>query len=238
MKRVTLLSAAVAVALCLLPALARSADEPKKDADSKESDARQAAATEPKPDADGFIPLFNGKDLDGWKANEKPDVFKVVDGNIVVNGPVCHLFYVGPVQNHEFKDFHFKAQVMTFPNSNSGIYFHTKYQEKGFPNAGFECQVNNTYKADPKKTGGLYAIKDVMNTAPVGDNEWFDYDIIVKGKHVEIKINGKTTADWTQPDDWKPRGFSARQIGSGTFALQGHDPGSKVMYRNIRVKPM
>ena len=192
----------------------------------------------PKPDADGFISLFNGKDLDGWKANEKPDVFKVVDGNIVVNGPVCHLFYVGPVQNHEFKDFHFKAQVMTFPNSNSGIYFHTKYQDKGFPNAGFECQVNNTYKADPKKTGGLYAIKDVMNTAPVGDNEWFDYDIIVKGKHVEIKINGKTTAEWTQPDDWKPRGFSARQIGSGTFALQGHDPGSKVMYRNIRVKPM
>ena len=233
MKRLSILSALAGVfALCLAAALAPGADEKKSGAGSQ--------ATAPQPDADGFISLFNGKDLDGWKANEseKPDVFKVVDGNIVVNGPTCHLFYVGPVQDHNFKDFHFKAQVMTFPNSNSGIYFHTKYQDKGFPNAGFECQVNNTYKADPKKTGGLYGVKDVMNTAPVGDNEWFDYDIIVKGNHVQILINGKTTADWTQPDDWKPKGFSARQIGSGTFALQGHDPGSKVMYRNIRVKPL
>jgi hypothetical protein len=154
-KRLFILPALAGVfALCLAAALAPAADDKA-----------------PKPDADGFIPLFNGKDLDGWKANENPDVFKVVDGNIVVNGPVCHLFYVGPVQNHDFKDFHFKAQVMTFPNSNSGIYFHTKYQDKGFPNAGFECQVNNTYTKDPKKTGGLYGIKDVMNTAPVGDNE-------------------------------------------------------------------
>ena len=237
MKRASILLAYAGLfALCLLPALSRAADDKKADekkADS--SDATQAAATEPKADADGFIPLFNGKDLEGWKANESPDVFKVVDGNIVVNGPVCHLFYVGPVNNHEFKDFHFKAQVMTFPNSNSGIYFHTQYQDKGFPNRGFECQVNNTYTRDRKKTGGLYGIKDVNDNAPAKDNEWFDYDIIVKGKSVEIKINGKTTAEWTQPDDWKQRG---RQIGSGTFALQGHDPGSKVMYRNIRVKPM
>jgi len=186
----------------------------------------------------GAIVLFDGKSLDGWKANENPQTFKVQDGNIVVNGNRAHLFYVGPVHNHDFKDFHFKAEVMTFPNSNSGIYFHTNPKDQGWPEHGFECQVNNTFKTDPRKTGGLYAVKDVMNTAPVGDNEWFTYDIIVNGNHVEIKINGKTTADWTQPDDWKPKGFSARQIGSGTFALQGHDPGSKVMFRNIRVKPL
>jgi hypothetical protein len=218
------------VALALVPALLRAADEKK----TQDSDAQQAAA-EAKPDADGFVPLFNGKDLTGWKANEKPEVFKVEDGRIVVNGPRCHLFYVGPVNNHEWKDFHFKAEVMTMPNSNSGIYFHTKYQDQGFPSQGFEAQVNNTYKPDPKKTGGLYGIKDVMNTATVKDNEWFTYDIIVKGNHVQIMINGQTTADWTQPDDWKSGG---RRIGSGTFALQGHDPGSKVMYRNIRVKAL
>jgi hypothetical protein len=221
------------LALSLLPALSRAADEKK----SQDSDARQASA-DAKPDADGFVSLFNGKDLDGWKPNENPQVFKVQDGNIVVNGERCHMFYVGPVHDHEWKDFHFKAQVMTFPNSNSGIYFHTKFQPEGWPSQGFEAQVNNTYKADPKKTGGLYGIKDVMNTATVKDNEWFDYDIIVKGNHVQILINGKTTAEWTQPDDWKPGQFNGRRIGSGTFALQGHDPGSKVMYRNIRVKAL
>src|SRR5687767_7826176 len=65
------------------------------------------------PTADGWISLFNGKNFDGWKINENPESFKVEDGQIVVNGPRGHLFYVGPVQNANFKNFEFKAQVMT-----------------------------------------------------------------------------------------------------------------------------
>ena len=49
--------------------------------------------------------------------------------------------------------------------------------------------------------------------------------------------NRKVVVDWTQPDDWAPpRGHAARRIASGTFALQGHDPGSEVHYRNIKVR--
>ena len=101
--------------------------------------------------------------------------------------------------------------VKTFPKANSGIYFHTTFQESNWPDKGFEAQVNATH-TDPKKTGGLYAVKDVMNTAPVGDNEWFTYDIIVKGNHVQLQINGKTTADWTQPADWKHDEFAGRRL--------------------------
>jgi hypothetical protein len=192
-------------------------------------------AAEPKADADGFYSLFDGKSFDGWKINkENPDTFKVVDGVIVVNGPRTHMFYDGPVGNHNFKSFHFKAEVMTYPKANSGIYFHTEYEDKGWPSKGFECQVNQTH-SDVKKTGGLYGVKDVLNQSPVKDNEWFLYEIIVQGKHVVIKINGKTTCDWTQPDDYKSAG---RKIGSGTMALQGHDPASKVCYRNIMIKPL
>ena len=192
-----------------------------------------------KPDKDGFYSLFDGKSLDGWKVNEKPETFRVENGAIVVNGDRSHAFYEGPVNNHDFKDFHFKAEVLTFPNSNSGIYFHTKFQPDGWPAAGFESQVNNTYKADPRKTGGLYAVKDVMNTAPVEDNKWFLYEIIVKGQDVKVLINGKPTTEWTQPADWQPpEGMDGRKLGSGTFALQGHDPGSKVLFKNIRVKPL
>jgi len=187
---------------------------------------------------EGFVPLFNGKDLTGWKANESPETFKVEDGKIVANGNRSHLFYVGDVKNHDFKDFELKAQVLCKTNSNSGIYFHTQFQDKGWPEKGFECQVcANGYK-DPRKTGSLYAVKDLAE-APAKDDEWFDYHIIVKGKSVTTKINGKVAVEWTQPDEWTPpKGMAGRKLSSGTFALQGHDPGSRVEYKNIRVKPL
>jgi len=187
---------------------------------------------------EGFVPLFNGKDLTGWKANESPETFKVEDGKIVANGNRSHLFYVGDVKNHSFKNFELKAQVLCKPNSNSGIYFHTEFQEKGWPDKGFECQVCTNGFKDPRKTGSLYAVKDVAE-APAKDDEWFDYHIIVKGKTVTTRINDKVIVEWTQPDDWSPKGtFKGRILGSGTFALQGHDPGSRVEYKNIRVKPL
>ena len=70
-------------------------------------------------------------------------------------------------------------------------------------------------------------------TAPAKDNEWFEYHIIVRGKRVIVKINGETTADYREPDNLKQ---GSRRISSGTFALQAHDPGSKVLYKNLRVK--
>ncbi|MBI3856388.1 MAG: DUF1080 domain-containing protein [Planctomycetes bacterium] len=198
--------------------------------------AKAAAGAQEKEE--GFVSLFNGKDLTGWKANETTDTFKVEDGKLVANGNRCHLFYMGEVKNHDFKNFELRAQVLCKPNSNSGIYFHTAFQEKGWPDKGFECQVcSNGYK-DPRKTGSLYAVKDVAE-APAKDDEWFDYAIIVKGKSVTTKINGKVAVEWTQPEDFKPAGgFKGRILSSGTFAIQGHDPGSRVEYKNIRVKPL
>jgi len=176
--------------------------------------------------------LFDGKTLDGWKASENPDSFKVEDGQIVAFGPRAHLFYTGDVEDHDFKNFHFKADVMTTPGSNSGLYFHTKYQEQGWPSVGYEAQVNNTHR-DPKKTGGLYGISDVFK-APAKDNEWFTQEIIVRGKQIVIKVNGETLVDYTEPDD----ATGGRKLSSGTFAIQAHDPKSKVFVKNIQVKPL
>jgi hypothetical protein len=184
---------------------------------------------------EGFVSLFDGKSLDGWKVNENPTSVKVEDGCLVVHGERAHVFYAGPVANHDFKNFHFKAEVMTAPGANSGIYFHTAFQDSGWPAKGYESQVNNTQK-DPKKTGGLYAVKDVFE-APARDDTWFLYEIIVDGRHVVIRIDGKVTTDYTEPEGEKrPDAFKGRLLSSGTFALQCHDPGSKVKYRNIQVK--
>jgi hypothetical protein len=189
------------------------------------------------PQEDGWHSLFNGKDLTGWKANENPACFKVEDGKIVVNGDRCHLFYVGDVNKAVFKNFEFKADVLIKPGSNSGIYFHTAFQEKGWPDKGFESQVCAAGYKDPRKTGSLYAIKD-LGESPVKDDEWFEYHIVVVGKKVEIKLNGKTVNEWTQPDDYSPKQFKGRILDKGTFAIQGHDPGSTVWFKNIKVKPL
>ncbi len=186
----------------------------------------------------GWISLFNGKDLSGWKANENPETFKVADGKLVVRGPRSHLFYVGDVNGGEFKNFVWKCEVMTKPNSNSGMYFHTQWQDDGWPAKGYEVQVNNSH-GDPKRTGGLYAVDDVMNDSPAKDNEWFTQEVTVKGKNVVIKVNGKVTADYTEPEHpERGEGFEGRLLKSGTFALQGHDPGSEVHFRSIEVKPL
>jgi len=93
-----------------------------------------------------------------------------------------------------------------------------------------------------KKTGGLYGVKDVLNTSPVGDDEWFDYEISVNGKHIVIKINGEITTDFTEPADWDPskslKNMDGRKLTEGTIALQGHDPISRVYYKDLFIKPL
>jgi hypothetical protein len=186
---------------------------------------------------DGWQVLFDGKSLDGWKASDAPGTFTVADGELVVHGARSHLFYVGPFQNHDFKNFELKAEVMAKAGANSGVYFHTAWQETGWPDAGFEVQVNNTHK-DPKKTAGLYDIKDNFE-APAKDDEWFTLTIHVEGKHVITKVNDKVITDYIEPDDFQPAPkHLGRKIAHGTFAIQGHDPGSEVHYKNIRVKAL
>ncbi|NIA28385.1 MAG: DUF1080 domain-containing protein [Actinobacteria bacterium] len=189
-----------------------------------------------KSNTDGWISLFDGKTLDGWKASETPGTFTVKDGMIVVHGKRSHLFYVGPVHNHNFKNFEFKADVMTTPGSNSGIYFHTEYQQDGWPKKGYESQINNSH-SDWKRTSGLYDVVNIKD-APAKDNEWFTQHIIVQGKHIIVQTNGKTIVDYTEPENVVRKDWPGRKLSSGTFALQGHDPKSIVYYKNIMVKPL
>ncbi len=183
--------------------------------------------------SDEWIKMFDGQTLDGWRVNENQPSVYVEDGCLVTHGPRAHAFYIGEDGKADFKNFHFKAKVKTMPGSNSGIYFHTQFLESGWPDKGYEAQVNNT-QGDPKKTGGLYAVQDNFK-APVKDDEWFDYEIIVRDKHIVVKINGDTISDYTEPDDLnRPN----RQLSNGTFALQAHDPNSKVYYKDLFVKPL
>ncbi|HEY4300023.1 MAG TPA: DUF1080 domain-containing protein [Candidatus Didemnitutus sp.] len=182
---------------------------------------------------EGFVSLMDGRTFNGWKAaTEHPDTWKIEDGAFVTRGQRNHLYYVGDPK--PFKNFELRVEVMTEPHSNGGIYFDTRYQEVGWPQAGFETQVNVSH-SDWKRTGSLY---DVANTGLVAceDNKWWTQTIIVEGNTVTIKVDGKVVTQYIEPPGAQAGTAFGRKIGEGTFALQAHDPKSVVRYRNIRVK--
>jgi hypothetical protein len=207
--------------------------------------------------------IFDGKSLDGWKpTKDNPAAFTVTpEGTLKLSGERAHLFYVGDDGKASFANFELKLKAMTMPNANSGVYFHTQYQEEGWPEKGYEAQVNSTQK-DAKKTGSLYGVINIwadpgqkqdepfvegdgkgginlrVKKAPSTDNEWFDYHIIVEGRKITLRVNGKTTVVFTEPKGWKGPNerMSGRYLSKGTIALQAHDPGSTVFYKDIRLK--
>ncbi len=189
-----------------------------------------------KPKEEGWISLFDGRTLDGWKESGAPGSFTVEDGILVAKGkPMGHLFYQGDVEGHDFKNFEVKVEAMTLPGSNGGIYFHTKYQDKGWPRQGFEVQVNNTHR-DPIKTGSIYQVRNVTES-PAKDNEWFTVHITVRGKQVTVMVDDKKVVDFEVERSHATKDFK-RELSSGTFALQAHDPKSEVRIRSIQVKPL
>lgn len=176
---------------------------------------------------EGFTSLMDGTTFNGWKkAEENPETWRIENGAFVAQGNRCHLFYVG--DQRPFKNFHLKVEVMTEPKSNGGIYFHTKYQSKDWPKGGFECQVNNT-GGDWIKTGSLYGLVNIANP-PTQDRKWWTQEIIVKGRSISVLIDGKRLMEYTEPQGAQAGSDFERKLGEGIFALQGHDPGSTVLY--------
>jgi len=183
----------------------------------------------------GWQLLFDGKSLAGWRASEAPPTFSVKDGCLVILGPRAHLFYEGAVGGHNFKNFELQLDAKTFPKGNSGVYFHTEYQEKGWPLKGYEIQVNNSHK-DPKRTAGVYGIKDNFE-AVAKDEVWFTLRIKVEGKRIQTWVNDRQISDYTEEESpARPPNFAGRLISSGTIAIQGHDPESQIHYRNIKIR--
>ena len=218
---------------------------------------------DPTPPEPGFVSLFDGKTLEGWKIGDNAEVFQVRDGMIVMECPAtnhncAHIFYNGDLNNHAFKNFDLRVDLMTFRCANSGIYFHTKYQASGWPNHGIECQVDNSH-SDWRRTGSLWGIRNIswgpeappadnkemvtiLPQPPVTDNVWYTQEVIYQNGLVTVKLNGKTMFEYQVPqadvEHKLPTGST--WLPAGTICLQGHPPMqdqiSKVCFKNIRLK--
>jgi hypothetical protein len=210
---------------------------------------------------EGFVSLFDGQSLEGWRVGDNASVFSAKDGMIVMectNRRPAHLFYEGDVNHHAFKNFDLRVEVMTYPGCNSGIYFHTRFQEAGFPHLGIECQVDNSH-SDWRRTGSLYGIKELtwgpqtppadnkedttaFATPPVTDNVWYTQEVICENGKVTVKLDGKKMFDYqvadAETEHKLPSGGT--WLPEGTIALQGHPPMadhiSKACFKNIRIK--
>jgi hypothetical protein len=220
------------------------------------------AAADDKNDDQGWVQLFNGKDLTGWKLYPNPNpkeikqvikkekdgkllayygrlangdeepLWRVEDGILIGSGPHSHLFS----ERGDYQNFRFRVVAMINDHGNSGQYFRTAFGP-GFPK-GYEAQINATH-SDPIRTGSLYPSTrglsnhrkeiTVMNVAPHKPDEWFTQDVIAQGNHIIIKVNGKTTVDWRDPDNTYKKGH---------FALQGHNLGTVVKFKKVEVKEL
>ena len=179
------------------------------------------AAAASAADTDGWISMFDGKTLDGWKANENAESWTVRDGCITGDGERSHLFWMA----RECENCEFKAEVKIGHGGNSGMYFRTAWGP-GFPK-GYEAQVNTSH-SDPVKTGSLYGFVKVFEQL-IPDDVWGTQHIIAQGNHIIIKVNDKVTVDTIE---------STNRYTKGYCALQQHNRGSVVQFRKLMFKPL
>jgi hypothetical protein len=172
-------------------------------------------------DADGWISMFDGKTLNGWKANERPESWTVRDGTITGDGEASHLFWM----ERECENCEFKAELKIGHLGNSGMYFRTA-MGPGFPK-GYEAQVNASH-TDPVRTGSLYGFVKILETL-IPEDTWGTQHIIAQGNHITIKVNDKVTVDYVEATNRYTKGY---------LALQQHNKGSVVQYRNLMFRPL
>jgi hypothetical protein len=182
-------------------------------------------AEEKKDDEKGWVQLFNGKDLTGWKVYPKgTGEWKVEDGILIGSGPASHLFS----ERDDYENFRYRVVASINDGGNSGQYFRTKFGP-GFPK-GYEAQINSTHR-DPVKTGSLYGFgkEATVTDILVKPDTWFTQEVIADGNHIIIKVNGKTTVDFVDKKNTYTKGH---------FALQQHDPGTVVRFKKVEMKEL
>ena len=174
-----------------------------------------------------FVPLFDGKTLDGWeKVGKEESLWEIQDGAICGSGPASMLVCTkGP-----YKNFRYRSEIKINDGGNSGMYFRTT--RKPVFSDGYEAQIDSTHK-DPIRTGSIYNFCHVYKRL-VEPDTWFTYELQVRddvwrGKPVtkiKVTVNGDELYEYHDfAQSWK----------EGYFAFQQHDPGSKVAIRKVEV---
>ena len=187
----------------------------------------------------GLTPLFNGKDLTGWKNHpESKSKFEVTSkGEIHVTSTGRGVLE----SEQKFGDFILQIEAISHaPELNSGIFVRSIPGE--FAN-GYESQIHNGIKNGDRRqpkdfgTGGIYRRIPARLVVP-NDKEWFCKTIVADGPHLSVWVNGYQVTEWTderKPDN-NPR--NGLRTAAGTLQLQGHDPTTDLSFRNLQAREL
>jgi 3-keto-disaccharide hydrolase len=187
----------------------------------------------------GLAPLFNGKDLAGWKGHrESKSKFVVTEKgelNVTSTGRGCI------ESEQQFGDFVLQLECISHaPSLNSGLFFRCIPGE--FMN-GYESQIHNGIKNGDRTqpvdcgTGGIFRRVNAR-LVNANDKEWFTKTIIAAGPHISVWVNGYQVTDWTdeRKPDKNPR--DGLRLERGTLQIQGHDPTTNLSFRNLRAREL
>jgi hypothetical protein len=180
---------------------------------------RASAPTWGKP-----IPLFNGKDLTGWKMSRPgPPEWTVKDGSLVSpgNGPEI-------VSDVKAQDFKLHLEFNCGKDSNSGVYLRGRY----------EVQIETESESEPPShhTGGIYGFLAPTPEQPRTPDVWQTYDITLMGRKVTVVLNGKTVIDNQEIPGITGGALNSQEGKPGPIYLQGGEKGH-VAFRNIVLTP-
>jgi hypothetical protein len=212
-------------------------------------------------DTADWVPLFNGKDLTGWKIHPKPHpdisdvgekkvdgkvvafegmvkgkkvpLWRVEDGTIIGGGPPSHLFS----ERGDYTDFHYRIEAKINEKGNSGQYFRTAFGP-GFP-TGYEAQINATH-GDPVKTGSLYpdprtTLKDYREKITILDTAPHKPDEFFTQEVIAIGPKITIIVNGKKTIEWEDPDYRYKK---GHFAVQAHDPGSVMTFRKVEVREL
>ena len=194
--------------------------------------AKAPSATMP---SDGFVSLFNGRDLTGWKTHRsQPGNWRVEDGILISSGAdASHLY----TERADFKDFDLRVEVRINQGGNSGVIFRAPFGPR-WPKKnpkfllGYEAQIDSSNH--PAKTGSLFVVTGgpASGHAVVGirnplvpPGQWFSMEIIAQGTHIVIKVDGREVV--TRDDSHFARGH---------IALQQLETQTVAEFRKIEIK--
>ena len=183
------------------------------------------AVAEQRDATEGWIPLFNGKDLSGWKPRnpDLPNGWKVVDGVFVNTPPSTDI-----MTEKEFYDFDLYVEVKPEERTNSGLYLRDIY----------EVQILNSYGKPISENvcGALYRrIAPAVNACkPAG--EWQTFEVTLVGRRLTVVHNGQKVHDAVDVGPLGTGNAGKRSDAPGPLRLQGDH--QEVSFRNIRIRPL
>ncbi|MDE0622175.1 MAG: DUF1080 domain-containing protein [Bryobacterales bacterium] len=180
---------------------------------------------------DGFEPLFNGKDLDGWEGD--PFLWKVEDGMVVGRSPgIAYNDFL--TTTDEYSDFVLRFQIQLVDNvGNSGVQIRSRRVSGSMEMIGYQVDIGPSWWGslydESRRRVTLAAPSEATIKKALKPTDWNDYEVQASGRHIVLKLNGVVTVDYTEEDE------SIEQ--TGLIGLQVHSgPPLEARFRNIRIK--